>query len=203
IHKRVKDVLRQAHKLYDKGEFKSAGEVLENALRLGESTAVLSYDLALCYQRTGDTAASLAYLDQAASASPDPKRRLKLQQLRSALVTGEQPAAWKDADRGRIDNVNSLVDSIGFEASLDEGPPSLQGGPEGAGATPTSNATASPAKTSRRSSSLCQALKDLGPVPANSPTFTCDLANCAENNDRPGEASALLTRYLQMSPKAT
>ena len=208
IHSRVKDALRQAHKLYDQGQFKPAADALENALKLGESTAILSYDLALCYQRTADTAASLAYLDQAASASPDPKRRLKLQQLRSALITGEQAIAWKDADRARIDSVNGLVDSIGFEASLDEGPPSLQGEPEkpSASIVPaalSSNATTSSGKISRRSSSLCQALKSLGAIPANSPTFSFNLANCAEDNDRPGEASALLTRYLQMSPKAT
>src|SRR6185369_6789241 len=126
IHNRVKDALRQAHKLYDQGQFKPAAEALEGASMLGASTAVLSYDLALCYQRTGDTAASLAYMDQAVSATPDPKQRLKLQQIRTALVTGEQSIVWKDADRGRIDNVNGLVDSIGFEASLDEGPPTLQ-----------------------------------------------------------------------------
>ena len=207
IHDRVKDALRQAHKLYDQGQFKPAADMLENALKLGESTAILSYDLALCYQRTGDTASSLAYLDQATSASPDPKRRLKLQQLRSTLVTGEQPIVLKDADRGRIDTVNGLVDSIGFEASLDEGPPSLLGGPENAGpaivpAAPSSDPATSPDKTSRRSSSLCQALKSLGPISANSPTYSFDLANCAEENDRPAEASGLLTRYLQMSPKA-
>lgn len=207
IHDRVKDALRQAHKLYDQGQFKPAADVLENALKLGESTAILSYNLALCYQRTGDTATSLAYLDQATSASPDPKRRLKLQQLRSALVTGEQPIALKDADRGRIDTVNGLVDSIGFEASLDEGPPSLQREPEKAGvsivpAALSSDPATSPDKTSRRSSSLCQALKSLGPISANSPTYSFDLANCAEENDRPAEASGLLTRYLLMSPKA-
>lgn len=207
IHTRVKDALRQAHKLYDQGQFKPAADALESALKLGESTAILSYDLALCYQRTGDVAASLAYLDQAASACPDPKRRLKIQQLRSALVTGEQTIAWKDADRGRIDNVNSLVDSIGFEASLEEGPPSLQRETEKPGSpmvpAAINNATGSQGKTSRRSSSLCQALKSLGSIPANSPTFSFDLANCAEANDRPGEASAMLTRYLEMSPKAT
>lgn len=207
IHNRVKDALRQAHKLYDQGQFKSAAEALEQALKLGESTAILSYDLALCYQRTGDTAASLAYLDQAASSSPDPKRRLKLQQLRTALVTGEQTTAWKDADRSRIDNVNGMVDSIGFEASLDEGPPSLQREPAkpGSPAAPAafSNVSnTSSAKSSRRSASLCQAFKNLGAIPANSPTFTFDLANCAEDNERPAEASALLTRYLEMSPKA-
>jgi len=69
IHDRVKDALRQAHKLYDQGQFKAAADALENALKLGESTAVLSYDLALCYQRTGETESSLAYLDQAARAA--------------------------------------------------------------------------------------------------------------------------------------
>ena len=203
IHSRVKDALRQAHKLYDQGQFKPAADALESASKLGESTAILSYDLALCYQRTGDTAASLAYLDQATSATHEPKLRLRLQQLRSALVTGEQPIALKDADRTRIDNVNGLVDSIGFEASLDEGPPSLQREPEKSGSLAvSSNATTTSAKTSRRSSSLCQTLKSLGPIAANSPTFTFDLANCAEDNDRPAEASELLTRYLQMAPKA-
>ncbi|MEN3335370.1 MAG: hypothetical protein V7641_4735 [Blastocatellia bacterium] len=207
IHRQVKDALRQAHKLYDQGQFKPAAEALENALKLGESTAILSYDLALCYQRTGDTAASLAFLAQAASASPDPKQRLKLQQLRTALMTGEQAMALKDSDHSRIDNVNGLVDSIGFEASLDEGPPTLQREAEksdshlGAAAN-RSNVTASPTKVSRRSSSLCQALKNLGAIAANSPTFSFDLANCAENNDRPAEAADLLTRYLQMSPDA-
>lgn len=208
IHNRVKDALRQAHKLYDQGQFKSAAEALESASKLGESTGVLSYDLSLCYQRTGDTATSLAYLDQAVSASHDPKVRLKLQQLRSALVTGEQATAWKDPDRGRIDSVNGMVDSIGFEASLDEGPPSLQRDADKPGspvvpASFTNNTNASSGTTSRRSASLCQAFKNLGTLPNNSATFSFNLANCAEDNDRPGEASGLLARYLEMSPKAT
>jgi tetratricopeptide (TPR) repeat protein len=205
IHNRVKDALRQAHKLYDQGQFKAAADALENALKLGESTAILSYDLALCYQRTGEVASSLAYLDQAASASPDPKRRLKFQQLRSALVTGELPITLKDADRVRIDNVNGLVDSIGFEASLEEGPPSLRESEKPGAIVPaglTANQPTNSGKSSRRSSSLCQALKNLGPIPVNSPTLTFDLAS-AEENDRLSEASALLSRYLQMSPRAS
>ena len=100
-----------------------------------------------------------------------------------------------------------MVDSIGFEAFLNEGPPSLQQESEKPGsptvsAALTSNATASSAKSARRSSSLCQALKSLGSLPANSPTFSFNLANCAEDSDRPAEASGLLTRYLQMSPRA-
>jgi tetratricopeptide (TPR) repeat protein len=207
IHNRVKDALRQAHKLYDQGQFKPAADALEQAMKLGESTAILSYDLALCYQRTGDTAASLAYLDQAASSSPDPKRRLKLLQLRTALVTGEQTVTLKDPELSRIDTVNGLVDNIGFEASLDEGPPALQREPEKSGspvapASFSNVANTSSPKSSRRSSSLCQAFKSLGALSGNSPTLTFDLANCAEANDRPAEASELLARYLQMSPKA-
>jgi hypothetical protein len=137
-------------------------------------------------------------------------QRLKLQQLRTALVTGEQAVAWKDAERGRIDSVNGLVDSIGFEASLDEGPPSLQRDPEKSSSplvpatftNTTTTSAASSGTTSRRSASLCQAFRNLGALPANSPTFSFNLANCAEDNDRPAEASGLLTRYLQMSPKA-
>jgi hypothetical protein len=45
-------------------------------------------------------------------------------------------------------------------------------------------------------------LKDLGSTAANSPTFTFDLANCAQDNDRPAEASSLLTRYLELAPGA-
>src|SRR6185369_4766629 len=109
IHNQVKDSLRQAHKLYDQGQFKPAADVLENASKLGESTAVLSYDQALCLHRSGDITTSLAYLDQAASASPDPKRRLKLQQLRSSMITGEKTSSLKDADRDRVDTVNVLI----------------------------------------------------------------------------------------------
>jgi tetratricopeptide (TPR) repeat protein len=207
IHNRVKDALRQSHKLYDQGQFKPAAEALEQALKLGESTAILSYDLALCYQRTGDTAASLAYLDQSTSATRDPKLRLKLQQARAALVSNEQVISLKDPDRVRINAVNESIDTIGFEASLDEGPPSLQREPEKSGgvlvpAALNNGAAMSSARSSRRSGSLCQSLKSLGALPANSPTFTFDLANCAEDNDRPAEASQLLTRYLQMSPNA-
>ena len=89
IHNRVKDALRQAHKLYEQGQFKPAAEALENALKLGEATAILSYDLALCYERTGDKAASLAYLDQAASAS-----ELNIPGMHLHALKGERKGWW-------------------------------------------------------------------------------------------------------------
>src|SRR5215471_2479795 len=39
IGKRVKEALKQAHQLYDKGQFKHAAETLENASKLGESSS--------------------------------------------------------------------------------------------------------------------------------------------------------------------
>jgi tetratricopeptide (TPR) repeat protein len=208
VQKRVKDALKQAHQLYDKNEFKQAAELLEDASKLGESTAILSYDLALCYYRAGDSAKALAYLEQAAAATPDPKRSLRLKQMRTALTTGEQAPSLKDADRLRIDKVNQLIESVGFEASLEEGPPSLEGHPEGQAPSASTDTVRSkprvsgPSSSARRHSSLCQALKDLGDAAASSPTFEFDLANCAEDNDRPDQASSLLSRYLEMSPGA-
>jgi tetratricopeptide (TPR) repeat protein len=207
IHDKIKEALRQAHQLYDKGEFKQAAATLETAAELGESTAVLSYDLALCYQRMGESASAFAYLDQAAAATPDPKHSLKLKQMRTALVTGEKSTESKEADRVRIDKVNQLIESVGFEASLEEGPPSLEGGSDKLSQPPSTagSNTARPASghaSARRNSSLCQALKDLGDAATGSPTFTFDVANCAEDNGRLAQASTLLTRYLEMAPKA-
>jgi len=228
IQKRVKEALKQAHQLYDKSDFKKAAETLENASKLGESSATLSYDLALCYQRIGDPATALAYLDQAAASSPDPKRSLKVKQMRAALVTSEQVPALKDPDRAKIDKVNQLIESVGFEASLEEGQPSLQGASEshvgaetqgnpeskgqadkpGGSAAGRSSSSKSPTHSSgpagaaRRNASLCQALKDLGSTATGSPTFTFNLANCAQDNDRPAEAAGLLSRYLAMAPGA-
>ena len=228
IHKRVKDALKRSHQLYDKGEFKQAAEALENVSKLGQSTATLSYDLALCYYRIGDSATALAYLDQATVAAPDPKRSLKLKQMRAALVTSEQAPTLKDADRVRIDKVNQLIENVGFEASLEEGQPSLQvesesksqSGSQGqsdakaqsekpgaTGAVPSlsvkpATRASGPAGAARRNSSLCQALKDLGDAVRGSPSFTFDLANCAQDNDRPDQAASLLARYLELAPNA-
>ena len=209
IHGKIKEALREAHQLYDKGEFKQAAETLEKAAEFGESIAVLSYDLALCYHRIGDSASALAYLDQAAAATPDPKNSLRLKQMRTALATGEKSTEWKDADRVRIDKVNQLIESVGFEASLEEGPPSLEGGSDRPSPPPSPSTaggnTAGPASghtSARRNSSLCQALKDLGDAATGSPTFNFDVANCAEDNGRLAQASTLLTRYLEMAPKA-
>jgi tetratricopeptide (TPR) repeat protein len=53
-----------------------------------------------------------------------------------------------------------------------------------------------------RFSSSCTALQALKETLANSPAAVFDLANCAEDNNRPDEATRLLRRYLELSPNA-
>ena len=51
--------------------------------------STVALDLALCYQRLGDVATAIAYLDEATAAASEPKRRMQLAQWRTVMVTGE------------------------------------------------------------------------------------------------------------------
>ncbi len=203
IRKRVKEALHQARLLYDKGSFRQAADLLETAVTQGGASSAFSHNLALCYRRLGDTAAALGHLDQAVMASADPKRKLRLRQLRSSLVTGEQSSALKNEDRDRVNKVNQLIESIGFETSVDETPTALRQQSD-AGAASRSNissASTDPRKA-QRSVNLCQSLSALGAPIAQTPSVLFNLANCAEDNDRPAEAAQLLGRYLVAAPNA-
>ena len=191
IHKRVKDALNKAHKLYDQGKFKPAADGMEEAARQVGASSVFSYNLALCYKRLGDTAAALGHLDQAILGTSDPKRKLKIRQLRTAFVTGEQTSPLKSDDRDRIVKVNQMMETIGFDATVEEGPPALQ----------QERSSVSPAAAGRRDVSFCQGMNGL--KGQSSPAITFNLANCAEHNDRSAEAAQLLGRYLEMAPGAS
>jgi tetratricopeptide (TPR) repeat protein len=203
IRKRVKDALRKAHQLYDQGKFKAAAEALEDAATQIGSSSIFSYNLALCYRRLGDTAAALGHLDQAAMGTADPKRKLKMKQLRTALVTGEQPSSLKNDDRDRLNNINQQMESIGFEASVNEGQTALHRGETEGVRTNVSPADTNSHKPARRSVSLCQGLSALRGSLAQTPSIVFDLANCAEDNDRPADAAQLLGHYLEMAPAAS
>jgi tetratricopeptide (TPR) repeat protein len=206
IRKRAKDTLRTAHQLYDQGKFKPAADALEEAAKLTGSKSIFSYNLALCYRRLGDMPSALGHLDQAAMGTADPKRKLKIKQLRTALVTGEQVSAAKNDERDRINKINQMIEDIGFEASVDEGQPSLQPKTE----TATSIAyrsnvppvTAGGHKAAARTANLCQVLTALNGPAAQSAAVVFDLANCAEDNDRLVDAARLLSRYLEIVPDA-
>jgi len=113
----------------------------------------VSYNLALCYHRLGDTAIALGHLDQAVMGTSDPKRKLKIKQIRTALVTGESSAALKNDDRDRVNRVNQLMEAIGFDASVEEGPPVLE-----EQAPRTAIASGESRKPARPKVSMCQAL---------------------------------------------
>ncbi len=217
IHKQVKDALNESRKLYEMRKFKESAGVLDQAMKLEAFQPVLAYNLALCYHQLGDRSQALEYLRKAKAGTPDPKQMQKLQQLQTFFTTGEDGLSVNESERDRILRVNTLADSVGLEASLEDEIGAEESfsepdaaSPEAAPAQPAAQpflkterpaATHSDTRASHRSS-LCNALMELkGPL-AGSPSATFDLANCAESNGRTKEAVQMLEKYLEMSPAA-
>jgi tetratricopeptide (TPR) repeat protein len=216
IHKQVKDALNESRKLYEMHKFKESAAVLDQAMKLQAFQPVLAYNLALCYHQLGDRAQALEYLRKARAGTPDPKQKQKLLQLQTFFTTGENGLSVNDIDRDRILRVNTLADSVGLEASLEDQGGAEEPFSEAGAASPESSpraaaqpflktdrpvATHSDTRASHRSS-LCNALVELkGPL-AGSPSETFNLANCAESNGRTTEAVQMLEKYLEMSPAA-
>ncbi|HLW54504.1 MAG TPA: tetratricopeptide repeat protein [Candidatus Angelobacter sp.] len=216
LHQQVKDALRQAHSFYDRGQFQQAAEELEKAAALGNSTAAVAFNLALCFQRLNQTAKALAYLEQAAEASPDPRHKLKLKQLATSFTTGETSGQQSDSDRDRISAINRLVEGLGFDSTLrdaqsDDEDENLTEAPDSKPAVPFASAAlrsnvptvpVKPAGSLSKQSGLCDALAQMkGPV-SETPALTFDLANCDEDNGRLTEAAAHLDKYLATVPNA-
>jgi tetratricopeptide (TPR) repeat protein len=217
IQKRVKEVLTVSHKLYESRKFKEAGAVLEEGMKFQAFQSVLAYDLGLCYFQLGERSKAVEYLRKARGGTAEFKRKQKLMELETFLVTGENGALVSDATKDRIGRANRLADGIGMEASLDDdlalGESSTDGdvirpGSSGAlPATPVALKTDRPANQQRNTeavhrSSLCDALGELSHNMTSSPSTTFNLANCAERNGRTSEAVQLLKKYLEMSPNA-
>src|ERR1700730_13824539 len=212
IHKRVKDALSEARKLYELRKFKESAAVLDEGLKLQAFQSALAYNLALCYHQLGERNKALEYLGKAKAGTADPKQRQRLLQLATFFTTGENGLPLSDSDKDRTSRVNHLSESIGLEASLEDAggdeqslaegdPPSAQ--PE----SPASTKTTVPAKvrsntSASHRSSLCNALGELKGAVVNSPSATFNLANCAETNGRAAEAVRLLEKYLEMAPGA-
>jgi tetratricopeptide (TPR) repeat protein len=219
IHKRVKDALNQSRKLYEAHKYKEAASLLEESTRLGGFEGLLSSNLALCYQRLGDRSKAVEVLDKAITDTPDPKQKLKLQELLTFLTTGETNDAVSENERNQIAQFNYLAQSVGFDASLqdeqgaeDEGALSESGvlspqlSPEKSLAEKSLPSTA-PAPhashpTTNHKSSMCSALEQFKAGSERSPSAVYDRANCAEINGRPSEAVRLLQKYLELAPQA-
>ena len=120
IHKRVKDALSESRKLYEAHKYKEAAIALEQGTKMGASQGVLSFNLALCYFQMGDRHQAVESLDATIRDTPDPKEKLKLQQLLTSFTTGENGAAASDIDKLRVVQFNQLADRLGFDASLED-----------------------------------------------------------------------------------
>ncbi len=227
IHKRVKITLSESRKLYESHKFKEAATALDEGMKLQAFQPVLAYDLALCNYQLGERQKALEYMQKAKAGTADPKQRQKLLQLLTFFTTGENGSSLSDGDQDRIGRVNLLSESIGVEASLEDGggeedsfseadsPSSITqasgtpapGSPSVKTGSPASLKTNIPASSHTNTaashrSSLCNALGELKGTLASSPSATFNLANCAETNGRAAEAVKLLEKYLEMAPKA-
>jgi tetratricopeptide (TPR) repeat protein len=210
IQKRVKNTLSDSRKLYELHKFKEAATALDEALKLQAFQPVLAYDLALCYHQLGERDKALEYLRKAKAGTADPKQKQRLLQLLTFFTTGESGLSLNDSDRDRVARVNTLTDSIGLEASLEDGAGEETSFSE-ADRPSSQQASQVPLKTNAPAnahtdtnaghrSSLCNALGELKSTLATSPSATFNLANCAETNGRPAEAVRLLEKYLEMTP---
>ena len=212
IHRRVKDALSAARKSYEAGKYKQAAASLEEGLKFEAFQPVIAYDLALCYYHLGEREKALEYLLRAKAGTGDPKQKQKLLQLITFFTTKENGNSLNDADRERISRVNTLSESIGVDASLEDSFGSDEQFAEEGHSSPqvaeTSLKTNAPAAarsgntTAGHRASLCTALGEMKGSLASTPSGAFNLANCAEINGRDAEAVKLLEKYLEMSPEA-
>lgn len=220
IQNRVKSNLAASRKLYEARNYKQAAASLEEGLKLEAYQPVLAYNLALCYHQLGEREKALEYLNRAKLGTADPKQKQKLLQSITFFTTKETALSLKDAEKDRVSRVNTLAESIGVDASLEDslGEDSLEDA-EAFSATDspapvetttavvkTSATPAQPVRAGNTSAghraSLCTALGELKSTLAATPSGAFDLANCAEINGRDAEAVKLLEMYLEMSPEA-
>ncbi len=208
----AKSTIASAQKLYETGRYKEAAQGLEEALILQTLRPVLAYDLALCYIQLGERQKAVDYLDQAIAGAGSPKLRAKLRQTRSTFITAESSAQQNDSMKKQLEvfdhlaetlgNGSSTEDELGDEEVLVEGDaPDPTASVRGAATKFTATDAGRNGKPSRFSSA-CTALQSLKETLAKSPAAVFDLANCAEDNNRPDEAMRFLGRYLELSPNA-
>jgi len=218
IHKRVKESLNESRKFYEAHKYKEAAEKLEQSTKLGASQGVLSFNLALCYFHLGDRPKAIEQLDSTIRDTPDPKEKLKLEQLLTSFMTGEQGTLGNDKQKDRILQFNRLTDNMGFDASVED--PSLEEGEDAKEDaafalqdSAASHVSAASLKTpvvppsnthaiEGHKSNMCAALEQLTFVEGATPSATFDRANCAELNGHSSEAVGLLQEYLKTANDA-
>jgi tetratricopeptide (TPR) repeat protein len=186
--KKVQSLLKESHGLYDAGKTQEALAKLEEAHGLDVGNPSILYNLALCHAKLGDKVKAIADLDQCLQILPeDDKNRGLLEQLKSSLVTGENPSQLTPEIKSKIENFNSSA--LAETKTSNEPPESEAPKPT----SPEAKSTASPP---------CSQLKELEPSLPKSPAVLFNLAKCAEEEGRQDDALRYLNQYLESAPSA-
>ena len=208
----VKAAIGSAQKMYDAGKYKEAAQALEQAWNLQTAQPLLAYDLALCYNQLGERQQAAEYLDQAISGAGGPKIRARLKQTRTSFTTAETTAPHNDSTKKQLELFDHLAETLGNGSSAEDELGDDEVLVEGDAPDPTAAVRGGAAKfaptdagrngKTNRFSSACTALQSLKDTLADSPAAVFDLANCAQDNNRPDEAMRFLRRYLELAPNA-
>jgi tetratricopeptide (TPR) repeat protein len=186
--KKVQSLLTESHGLYDSGKTQEAISKLEEANVLEAGNAAIHYNLALAYTKVDDKAKAISELDQCLQILPDDdKNRGQIEQMKSALVTGEKPPQLTAEQKAKID---------GFNASAMAQARASTGMVE----TETPKAPRQDSKTS--AVVPCSQLKDLESSLPKSPALYFNMAKCAEEDGRQDDALRYLNQYLASAPAA-
>ena len=185
--KKFHDLLAEAHGLFDAGKPADAARRLEEAKSLAPQDPALHYNLAVCYQKSGDRLKAVSEMDQTLSLLPEnDKNRAQLEQVRSAMMTGEIPPQLSPEAKQRVDAFNSSMASNtpGDESDKQE------------------NAGSAPSAAGQAAQLPCDQLKGIESSLPKSPSVLFNLAKCAEEDGRQEEALRYLNQYLASAPTA-
>jgi tetratricopeptide (TPR) repeat protein len=212
LESNVKGAVASAQKMYDAGKYKEASQALEDAWNLQTFRPLLAYNLALCYNQLGERQKAAEYLDQAIAGAAVPKVRSRLGQTRTIFTTAETAAPQSDSMKKQLELFDHLAETLGNGSSAEDQLGDEEVLVEGDAPDPTASVRGGIAKFTAtdsdrggkpsRFSSACTALQSLKEALASSPAAVFDLANCAEDNNRPDEAMRFLRRYLELAPNA-
>jgi tetratricopeptide (TPR) repeat protein len=185
--KRAQSLLTESHGLYDAGKTQEAISKLEEANLLEPGNAATHYNLALGYTKLDDKAKAISELDQCLQILPeDNKNRSQIEQMKSALVTGEKTPQLTGEQKAKIDgfNVLALAQTRASSGIAEAETPKPQ------------------SKDSKPPIVPCSQLKDLESTLPKSPALYFNLAKCAEEDGRQDDALRYLNQYLSAAPAA-
>jgi tetratricopeptide (TPR) repeat protein len=184
---KVQSLLTESHGLFDGGKTQEALAKLTEARDLDPSNPTIHYNLALCYAKLDDKVKAIAELDQCLQLLPeDAKDRDQLEQMKSALTTGEKPPQLTPEVKSKIESFNNsaLAESRSSSGLID------------------SEAQSAPNQNAKAGTPTCAQLKDLEPSLPKSPALLFNLAKCAEEDGRQDDALRYLNQYLAAAPTA-